>query len=83
MFFGQENDIKACLLVLSPFSAHFYHPLHRNGVNKHVLMFLDKKTTLKHVCLYFLHLVLTFIPPLHHNGNGSMRYAVTTLICME
>ena len=31
-------------------------------VNRHVLMFSYKKTTSKHVCLCFLHLVLTFTP---------------------
>ena len=29
--FVQENYIKARLLVFSPFSAHFYPPLHHNG----------------------------------------------------
>ena len=32
-------------------------------VNKNVLMFSYKKTTSKHVLVYFLQLVLTLIPP--------------------
>ena len=40
--------------------------------NMHVFVlsckFLTSKHKNMHVSMYFFHLVLTFIPPLHHNG---------------
>ena len=45
----------------------------RTCVNNHVLMFLHKKSTSKHMFAVFapLNLILTFTPPLHYNGEGS------------
>ena len=33
-----------------------------------------------YVLLYFLHLVLTFTPPLHHNGKGSINIRTVILL---
>ena len=35
-------------------------------------VFVQENYIKAHVLMYFLHLMLTFTPPLHHNGKGSI-----------
>ena len=37
--------------------------------------FVQENYIKSHVLMYFLHLVLTFTPPLHHNGKGSINFS--------
>ena len=36
-------------------------------------VFVQENYIKAHVLMYFLHLMLTFTPPLHHNGKGSIE----------
>ena len=48
----------------------------KTRVNKHVMFSNYIKA---HVLVYFLQLVLTFTPPLHHNGKGSIDITIFRL----
>ena len=48
--------------------------IHENMCFDVVFLYENIRTCLfTYVFLYFLHLVLTFTPPLHHNGKGSIE----------
>ena len=53
--------------------------IHENMCFDVVFLYENIRTCLfTYVFRYFLHLVLTFTPPLHHNGKGSIESTMTT-----
>ena len=50
-------------------------------INKHVFMFSYYMYIKAHVLMYFHQLVLerSLLPPLHHNGKGSIVHVGTSL----
>ena len=44
----------------------------QENICKQACSYVQENYIKAHVLMYFLHLMLTFTPPLHHNGKGSI-----------